>query len=227
MMAATVAWRSRDAMTWHVARPIWGLPRPCVAAIRLVQRHKWRKQAGNDGLARVLIPPEWAKPGDRALRDITSDVAGDVILDGGDATRVINALETSVASLTERTEAAERRADRAEKLADQAESRADRAEEGRAAADARADRLDQALAGERARADALRDRADELTGQLTEAKAEGNALTVETDELRRQVEAAQMARAEAEADAVELLQADAARRGRGRLARLRAAWRGE
>jgi phage shock protein A len=212
-------------MTYGEIATVRGIKR--VAAIRLVQRHKWRKQAGNDGLARVLIPPEWAKPGDRALRDITSDVAGDVILDGGDVTRVINALETSVASLTERAEAAERRADRAEKLADQAASRADRAEEGRAAADARADRLDQALAGERARADALRDRADELTGQLTEAKAEGNALTVETDELRRQVEAAQMARAEAEADAVELLQADAARRGRGRLARLRAAWRVE
>ena len=199
-----------------------------VAAIRLVQRHKWRKQAGNDGLARVLVPPEWAKPGDRAPRDIAPDVTGDVALDdGGDVTRVINALETSVASLTERAEAAERRADRAEKLVDQAESRADRAEEGRAAADARAYRLDQALAGERARADALRDRADELMGQLIKAEAAGNALTVETDELRRQVEAAQMARAEAEADAVELLQADAARRGRGRLARLRAAWRGE
>jgi hypothetical protein len=66
-------------------------------------------------------------------------------------------------------------------------------------------------------------------GCSTDAKAEakGNALTIETDELRRQVEAEQMARAEAEADAVELLQADAARRGRGRLARLRAAWRGE
>jgi hypothetical protein len=45
-------------------------------------------------------------------------------------------------------------------------------------------------------------------------------------ELHRQVEAAQIAQAEAEADAAELRQAEAARQGRGRWARLRAAWRG-
>ena len=53
-------------------------------AIRLAQRHRWRKQAGNDGLARVLVPPEMAKPGDRA-RDVpgtvTATVSGDVVSD--------------------------------------------------------------------------------------------------------------------------------------------------
>jgi hypothetical protein len=29
-----------------------------VGAIRLVQRHKWRRQPGNDGLVRVLVPHE-------------------------------------------------------------------------------------------------------------------------------------------------------------------------
>ena len=28
-----------------------------IGAVRLVQRHKWRRQMGNDGLARVLVPP--------------------------------------------------------------------------------------------------------------------------------------------------------------------------
>jgi hypothetical protein len=40
-------------------------------------------------------------------------------------------------------------------------------------------------------------------------------------------EAAQIAQAKAETDTTELRQADATRKGRGRLARLRAAWRGE
>ena len=45
--------------------------------------------------------------------------------------------------------------------------------------------------------------------------------------LRDELAAAQIGQAEAEADAAELRQAEAARKGRGRLARLRAAWRGE
>ena len=36
------------------------------AAVRLAQRRRWRRQAGNDGLARVLVPPDWLKPVDRA-----------------------------------------------------------------------------------------------------------------------------------------------------------------
>ena len=46
-------------------------------------------------------------------------------------------------------------------------------------------------------------------------------------ELTAQVKAAKAEAREAQDRAEELRQADAARRGRGRLARLRAAWRGE
>ena len=82
-----------------------------------------------------------------------------------------------------------------------------------ATAEARADRAEQDLAGERARADAVRARLDAMQVQLAaEAKA--------ADQARRQAQAAQ--------DNAEILrEADAARKGRGRLARLRAAWRGE
>jgi hypothetical protein len=34
-------------------------------AVRLVQRKKWRRQAGNDGLARVLVPPDELHPASR------------------------------------------------------------------------------------------------------------------------------------------------------------------
>jgi hypothetical protein len=33
-----------------------------VGAIRWVQRHKWRRQPGNDGLVRVLVPPDALTP---------------------------------------------------------------------------------------------------------------------------------------------------------------------
>ena len=83
--------------------------------------------------------------------------------------------------------------------ADRAEARAHEAEQGRDMANARA---------------------DELSGRLDTAQHLAR-------EAAAAAEAAQLAQAEAEADAAELRQEDAARKGRGRLARLRAAWRGE
>ena len=82
-----------------------------------------------------------------------------------------------------------------------------------AAAEGRADRAEQAIAGERARADAVQARLDSTQEQLA-AEAEA------ANQARRQAQAAQD-------NAETLLEADAARKGRGRLARLRAAWRGE
>jgi hypothetical protein len=60
----------------------------------------------------------------------------------------------------------------------------------------------------------------QLRAQLAKAEAEGDALTA-------QVKAANAEAREAQDRAEELRQADAARQGRGRLARLGAAWRGE
>jgi hypothetical protein len=80
----------------------------------------------------------------------------------------------------------------------------------------------------RARGDGLRDRMDILQAQLTAVEAEGAASDVTVAELTAQLreahrhaeEEAQAAEARREAEA-------AARRSLGRLARLRAAWRGE
>ena len=185
-----------------------------VAAIRLVQRHRWRKQAGNDGQVRVLVPLDWAKPSERVAGDVGSDVGSDVT---HDTSRAISALEAANAALQERARAADARAERAEAEIDRERARADRAEAGRE--------------GERARADALRDRLEVL-----QAHAEERAGRAENDvfELKGQLATAQSAAAEAgrEAEAARqathaFLDEDAARRRLGRLARLRAAWRGE
>ena len=72
---------------------------------------------------------------------------------------------------------------------------------------------------------AARKRAHELSNRMLVVQGAADRAEAEADELRPQAEAALIA--QAEADAEELRQADAARRGRGRLARLRAAWRGE
>ena len=80
-------------------------------------------------------------------------------------------------------------------------------------ANARADRAEVSIAGERQRADVLRDRIDAMQTEIAAAKA-----------------AAEQGRAGAQAaqDAAEALRrADAERKARGLVARLRAAWRGE
>jgi hypothetical protein len=75
------------------------------------------------------------------------------------------------------------------------------------AAEARAEAAEARAEGERARADALRDRLDVAQAELRQA--------------------ADQARQEAQDAAEALLQAEAARKARGLVARLRAAWRGE
>jgi chromosome segregation ATPase len=134
-----------------------------------------------------------------------------------DTSRAISALEAALAALDERAKA-EVTALRGQIASDEAQiaqlrAALDRAEQGRDA--------------ERARADALADRVHGVQVELAKAEAEGNALTIETAELTGQVKAAKTEAREAQDRAEELRQADAARRGRGRLARLRAAWRGE
>lgn len=39
---------------------VYGIGRESV--VKLVRREKWRKQPGNDGAVRVLVPSEWLRP---------------------------------------------------------------------------------------------------------------------------------------------------------------------
>jgi hypothetical protein len=180
------------------------------SAVKLVQRRRWRRLPGNDGIARVLVPPEWLKaiPQDREMPsgDHSPQPSPDI-------SSAISALEAAIAGLVVRAERAEADADR-ERI------RADRAEAGRD--------------GERARADMLRDRIDAMQAEAATLQArietlegEGAASDVETAELTAQVNQARAEIQAAEQAADDLRQVDEARRSLGLLARLRAAWRGQ
>ena len=164
------------------------------SATRISFRHKWRRQAGNDGSVRVFVPAS-------ALHDKPHD---------SDMARMALAMEAAMDLFRQQATAAEARAERAEagreaadRRADQAEARADRAEAGMEAARRRADQAD-------ARADQLAQRwAEELAGE----RARVDAIQVQHQKVLKAVEAEEAIR-----------QAD---RARGRLARLRTAWRGE
>jgi hypothetical protein len=129
-------------------------------ARRLAQRHRWRRHAGNDGKARVLVPREWMSGDGTTPRDSRRDVARDKTAASGtvapDVAGVVTALQGAI------------------------------------------DTLRQQLG----RADA---RADELRIWWEQARAQAQAAQQTADELRRLEEA---------------------RKGQGRWARLRAAWRG-
>lgn len=191
------------------------------SAIRMVRRHRWRRQTGNDGEARVFVPS-------RALPD---DIPR--VMPEGDGTGqtpdmppgALSVLEEALAALRERAEVAEARAERAERAVANERERIDRLVHEFGEARREAD------AAGRAALDEARQRADTLHQGLAAAEGLATSLRAELDAARQEAqaaaEAAESARAEAEVDAAERQQAEAARKGRGRLARLRAAWRGE
>jgi hypothetical protein len=140
------------------------------SADRLIRRQGWRKERGNDGRARVLVPMTWtqkryADPTDKSdgpLADPT-DVRR---INPTDNVRIISVLEAEVAAVREDLARERDRADRAEQDRHHAEARADRAEQ-------RTDRAEADREAERARADTLRDRVDAMqtTAETTEVRA--------------------------------------------------------
>jgi hypothetical protein len=141
------------------------------SATRLAFRRKWRRQGGNDGIARVAVPVGE----DQSKRDDRDDDRSDV-----------TALELAVSSLTDARQQAEKRAEAAEIRADAANKRAD---------------IAAALA-------------DRLLVQVTEAEKRADQAQAEAQEARQTLEGFRRAGPET-------------RRGQGRWARLRTAWRGE
>jgi hypothetical protein len=234
------------------------------AAIRLAQRHRLRRQPGNDGLARVWVPTDMASSSPRRPTPPVTDADDNPNVTPSDVAtpfhaHALAALEDALAALREAQEGeiatlremigglrdtvarAENRAVNAEQRAGVAEANAtalrDRlntmqeqladahaALETAAAADARTKQAEQdrerAEAGwdaERASAAALRNTIDELkAGQTLMADMHAAELT-----------AAHGAARTAEERAEALGRAEDARRARGLVARLRAAWRGE
>jgi chromosome segregation ATPase len=179
------------------------------SAERMVRRAKWRRQVDNQGVTKAAVPLKYAEPDRASPPDSQAENPPEIAA----FREAVKALEAAVSSLTERSEAAEKRADQAEIRVEWAENRADQAEERSDRAVAQAHRAEQM--------------AEDLLAKLDRAQAELATTQDQAEAARREWEAAQIAQGEAEADAAELRQADAARRSLGRLARLRAAWRGE
>ena len=234
-------------LTYSAAAERFGVSAEAVRQIAL--RRKWPRRKPNDdpvGRVQVLVPDEAElRPRTPVQRSYEHPLDGrssaeiDVWRERAERAEMVADLERERADQAEhRADAAEARADRADRTAVTERERADLADADRRAADiradaavARADRAEQGREGERARADALRDRLEVL-----QAHAEERAGRAENDvfELKGQLATAQSAAAEAGREAEAARQAthaflddDAARRRLGRLARLRAAWRGD
>jgi hypothetical protein len=200
-----------------------------ITAIRLVQRHKWQRRAGNDGMARVLVPLDQLESrggdGDDATGNATPD-AGDAAAPGTD--RNVAPDNVALAAFFER--AMEQLT--AAKEAEIATLREAKEEEIAALRTS----LDQALAQffdaqverdrERQRADTERQRADKSETQAADERVRSDQVRAQVDELRDRLEAAERGQREARETAEGLRQAEMARQARGLLARLRAAWRG-
>jgi hypothetical protein len=198
------------------------------AAVRLVQRRKWpKRERSNDGLAHVLVPPDWIRPADGATPpDVaprhhppssSPDFAG-AIQAAIDALR--EAKDGEITALREQLAEARGLIEELRQGREQAEADRRQADTERRAAETRAYEADQGR-------DLANTLADEVRNQLESARQQAREAAAAAMGLRNELRAAQIAQAGAEADAAKLRQADAARKSRGRLVRLRSAWRGE
>src|SRR3954466_11064812 len=115
-----------DAGVWMTKAELAKVRRITPAsADRLIRRQRWQKQPGNDGRARVLVPPDWTNPPPTDKPDRPQN-------DPTDIRRAINLLEVAL-------NAAFLRADKAEQRAEQAEAKVTAVEAGREHAEAEAD----------------------------------------------------------------------------------------
>src|SRR5262249_10415905 len=163
-----------------------------IGAVRLVQRHRWRRQAGNDGKARILVPHDALEPrrGARIGGDTTKpgDAGNDTAIDTGisapDSAGTVTAFETALTALREAkdgeiTTLREAIAGLQSTIAG-AEERAGRAEARVEAERARVDRAEATAVDQQQRADALRER-------LNTAETEATALREAVDGLRADI----------------------------------------
>jgi hypothetical protein len=205
-------------MTYAELAAIRGIDRQ--SAARLSWRRHWRRQKDNHGTLRVFVPIEWQDGSQDASRDEPREPSRDV---SRDMSRVIEPLEAAITLLGEQLGEANRRADGATTRLDAVLTVADglhrqiaAMEVKLAAAEAGAAEVPQLRAAVdaehshgidlEARIAGLHDLLADAEHRLTEAEgAKETALRL--------------------TEAME--QAEAERRGKGRWARLRSAWRGE
>jgi len=141
-----------------------------------------------------------------------------------------NALQAQIDELNTALAGANAEADRLKERVEALSAEVVRAERQAAGAEARAGRAEAATAGERSRADVLRDRVDGLQQDLLASQAVASELMAGRALMgmhARELAIAQHDTLAAQQAAAELRQADNARKARGLLTRLKAAWRGE
>jgi hypothetical protein len=190
-------------MTYGELATIRGIDRQ--SAVKLVRRQRWRRQEGNNGVTRVFVPSDQLT---RArYRDEGRAEAAD---EPGDEAQDTAAFETALATI---------RAAHASEISVLRDAR-DAAELSRHSAQALAERAIAMLAD----ATTLADRADERASRA-EARAEELRTTVDDLKIDQEISARELEAVRGEAEA--LRQADEARKTRGLVARLRAAWRSE
>jgi hypothetical protein len=199
-----------DQGQWLTYRQIGDLRRISKpSAERLVRRHRWRRQVDNQGVTRVLVPPDWLTeaPSDTqaSLPDITPSGSPDITQDRELFAGALAALEGTMSFLQGQLDTANRRAEAAEAGRQEAISLAEKTvtmlteERGRAeVAQQRADRAED-------RADGLRRRVDELEVNLGAARTEAQRATETMAAMTRN---------------------EVARKARGRLRRAWDGWRG-
>jgi hypothetical protein len=202
------------------------------SAVRLVRR-QWRRQMGNDGEARVFVPADHL-PGVTPPDDATGHDPGH---NTGLLAGALTALEDAVQMLREQLAGAQQQVQAAN-------ARAERAEAGRDAERARADALRERIEDLQTQLTARQEMIDAPEaaaaraerGEEAERNHAGSMRII--DELKagqtvmEDIHARELAVAQYDADAgqqaaAELRLAGAARKARGLVARLRAAWRGE
>jgi hypothetical protein len=123
------------------------------AAIRLTQRHHWRRQPGNDGATKVLVPA-----GAMASREERRQTPRHDDPPTSFQTEALAVLETAVTTLTEQLAKAEGRLSQAEE---------------------RAANLETANRSQAAALEDARERADRAYAEATEARQQAEALEAE------------------------------------------------
>jgi hypothetical protein len=109
---------------WMTKAELAAVRRISVAsADRLARRMKWRKQPGNDGRARVLVPTDWSRP----PKDGTESGPGQRPKDGptdnptgnpSDISRISNAFEVALTVVRDQLAVANRRTEQIERERD-------------------------------------------------------------------------------------------------------------
>ena len=146
------------------------------SAIRMVRRQRWRRQTGNDGEARVLVPAT-ALPGDRPEGSDTGQTPGHA-LDGdtghqGLMAGALVALEDAVSALRDQLTIANARADRLDVVIEVERGRVITVESKLAASEAALAQTIHDLDAARAAAREARERADALAKAEEARKGRG------------------------------------------------------